>query len=251
VHKTWYVLILFGILSVLLILNIIAYKDDDSAEQQALSAAMLATDVQIEKTNVYGWGKLPQTEENKQSLENLVQSAMNQLNVNREAYQMIYSENADRNIVRGVYQSRDINIVVAAQTLSQIKNHGTYLVINVEKLKSEPEKTVLLKQKMKDIFQNTGSSAHISTCLVGRLDGKLEQDAFTARIERAFREINADVVGQMKLMNLTSTSGFSPLIPNSLTVDGQKINVSMAIRYNSYEDRTYITIGSPVITGEY
>jgi len=34
-------------------------------------------------------------------------------------------------------------------------------------------------------------------------------------------------------------------------VNGKKVNMNLAIRYNSYEDRTYIWLATPVITVEY
>jgi hypothetical protein len=46
-------------------------------------------------------------------------------------------------------------------------------------------------------------------------------------------------------------SGYSPLVADSLHVNGKEMNVNMAVRYSLTDDRTYFLIGSPVITQEY
>lgn len=46
-------------------------------------------------------------------------------------------------------------------------------------------------------------------------------------------------------------SGYTPLIKDELTVEGKKMNLNIAMRYNALEDKTYIFIGTPIITMEY
>lgn len=61
----------------------------------------------------------------------------------------------------------------------------------------------------------------------------------------------AKKVNGMSEKNLISVSAYSPLIDNNIEIEGRKINMNLALRYNAFEDKTYIWLATPVITIEY
>lgn len=248
-QRTLYSIIPLGIIAVFFTLYTAA--NDTAAEEQTLYTALQAADAQIEKNNLYGWGKLPDDDWHKESLEDLTGSVIAQLNGNDRNVSLHYEEDTEHRSVTGRCYNTNGAITVVTRKQLQTKTQESYLFVSIETKGNKPENSNVVRQKIKNIFQNTGSSAQISTCLVGRLNGKLEQDDLTARLNRAFQAMNAQLTGKLEQINLVSYSGFSPLIPRFLAVDGQKTNVNLAIRYSPYDNRTYITIGSPVITGEY
>ncbi len=87
--------------------------------------------------------------------------------------------------------------------------------------------------------------------LTGSVDGKMENDEIEDLYVRSFRSIGADRVEGIDDNGLVSVSAFSPSIGESVRVNGRRVNISMAARYNSYEDKTYIWLATPVITTEY
>ncbi len=87
--------------------------------------------------------------------------------------------------------------------------------------------------------------------LTGSVDGKMENDQIEDLYIRAFKSIGADRVEGIDDNGLVSVSAFSPSIGEAVRVNGKKVNISMAARYNSYEDKTYIWLATPVITTEY
>lgn len=87
--------------------------------------------------------------------------------------------------------------------------------------------------------------------LAGSIDGKLEKDEIEELYTRAFRSIGANSVEGIDDNGLVSVSAFSPAIGSDARVNGKKININMAARYNAYEDKTYIWLAAPVITTEY
>lgn len=243
------VFFIVGVMAVLSMLSVV-----DKEKQEPLATAMLAAGAKTERISIHGWGKLPQEDWNKQKLAALVQSVMDQLGIKADDYHLAYSKTNDCYRIQGSCQTDKDNITVVTQMVYPIhgkQNCEAYLIINIEKLVAEHQKTTFSKQKITNIFLNTGSSAHINTCLVGWLDGKLEQDNFTARLKTAFKAIDAAVIDKLEQSNFASYNGLSPAINDFLAVDGKRTNVNMAVRYSPYDDRTYITIGSPVITGEY
>ena len=50
---------------------------------------------------------------------------------------------------------------------------------------------------------------------------------------------------------ITSYTVFTPYIDNYIFFFRKRVNLNLAIRYNEYENRTYIWIGTPIITTGY
>ena len=96
---------------------------------------------------------------------------------------------------------------------------------------------------------NVAHEANIS--LVGSLNGQMEDWELENLCSRVFESIRADRVEGIKDDGLISVSAFSPVIKDAISVDGKRVNVNLASRYNSYEGKTYIWLATPVITTEY
>ena len=45
--------------------------------------------------------------------------------------------------------------------------------------------------------------------------------------------------------------GSCPLLPEGVQILGKNYNINIAMRYNSEEDKTYLWIGTPIISLEY
>ncbi|MBC8016841.1 MAG: YwmB family TATA-box binding protein, partial [Sporomusaceae bacterium] len=106
-------------------------------------------------------------------------------------------------------------------------------------------------EKITGIIEKFGSSPQISTCLIGWLDGKLIDGEEHRLLERAFMVIDARIINKINTEQFVSYTGFTSEITNWLQVADEKINLNIAMRYSPYDNRTYITIGSPIITQEY
>lgn len=50
---------------------------------------------------------------------------------------------------------------------------------------------------------------------------------------------------------LISMTAYSPLLEGGIEFGRARVNLNLGIRYNSYEDRTYLWLATPVITTEY
>ncbi len=48
--------------------------------------------------------------------------------------------------------------------------------------------------------------------------------------------------------DILSFSIFTPYIEEYIYTGSRKMNLNIAIRFNEYEDKTYIWIGTPIIT---
>ena len=94
-----------------------------------------------------------------------------------------------------------------------------------------------------------GYESNIS--LTGIVNGRLGEDEIGDICLKALKRVGADTVEGMNDNGLVSVSAFSPSISESVSVRGRKVNMNIAVRYNSYEGKTYIWLATPVITTEY
>ncbi|MEG6585111.1 YwmB family TATA-box binding protein [Dendrosporobacter sp. 1207_IL3150] len=222
--------------------------------EEPLSTAMQATGAEISEVNVNGWTKLAINDASDEDLEDAVKEAMSGFGITKENYKITRSATRYQRIVKAEALLRNMHIVAAAQQLKSLdktKEPEVYLVINVDS-KSQDEITIKdLNTKFANIMENFGGTPHITTCLVGWLDGKLVKDEQDKRLKDAFASVNARIITANTSAQYTSSTGFSPLIINQLKVGSDEININIAMRYSPYDNRTYVIIGSPVITMEY
>lgn len=101
------------------------------------------------------------------------------------------------------------------------------------------------------ILQKYNITPRVSSCITGNLDGRLTDESIKDICTQMLKSLGARKVESMIDEKLTSISAYSPLIRDSIKVNGKRINLNIATRYNIYEDKTYIWLATPVITIEY
>lgn len=114
----------------------------------------------------------------------------------------------------------------------------------------EPELKTTVSDIVK-VFEKYGIKADVNICIIGSIEGKPEGDELEEICRNAFRAAEAREVEGIRDNGLISVSAFAPSIDDTVKVNGRDINLNIAIRYNSYEGKTYIWLATPVITTEY
>jgi hypothetical protein len=91
----------------------------------------------------------------------------------------------------------------------------------------------------------------VISCLTGTWEGRVDNAKLNEICRSIFRETGAMKVEGVRDHNLISVSAYSPAIRDSIQVNGNRINLNLAIRYNAYENKTYLWLATPVISTEY
>lgn len=102
-----------------------------------------------------------------------------------------------------------------------------------------------------NVLEMYGMRPAVNIRITGSLDGNLEDSELETICEKVFNSAGADKVEGMRDNGLISVSAFSPSINDAVRVNGKRVNLNVAVRYNSYEGKTYIWLATPVITTEY
>lgn len=126
---------------------------------------------------------------------------------------------------------------------------GTFLGIQVnsDDLEESREYVNLLEY----IFESLNCKTQIGVTFVGYFSGKLEEKELYQKSALAFSTVNAQVLEGIHTKELLSLTGYSPICKNYLDVNGKKINLNVALRYHTVDNKTYIHIGAPLIFQEY
>ena len=225
-----------------------------AACDEPLSQAMESTGANFEQASFHSWVKLSNKQLDNAQLESIVQQVMGQLGIDSQDYQLIYQQQKQQVSVKAEVTNKDSHVMVMAKAIpSQITKSELegYLIVNIEQKVEKNFQEREMRTQILHIIENFGSIPQISTCLIGWLDGKLMDGECRETLTRAFMVIDATIIDQLDAGNFSSYTGFTPNVTDWLQVGDKKINLNIAIRYSQYDNRTYVTIASPIITQEY
>ncbi|SPF56721.1 conserved exported hypothetical protein [Candidatus Desulfosporosinus infrequens] len=221
---------------------------------EPLVRAMTATGAKTEEFCINAWVKLPNAQRNDEQLAEIVQQVVEDLGGSFLDYQVTRQDNDNQHSVQAEIISPTLHALITGKNVSSgfnISEKECYLVITLEE-KVEDELSIRRRQEeIQEITKKISNYPHINTCLIGWLNGTLRDGEEQDLLQKAFRVIDAKIIDKLEAERFISYTGFTSRIIEWLQVGGEKINLNMAMRYRQYDNRTYVIIGSPIITREY
>ncbi len=142
--------------------------------------------------------------------------------------------------------------ITANNRLAGVANTGymTYIVVDV--IDRFPWNTWQDSVNQVDRYINSqGGSATISSTLVGYYDGRLGKVKRKAVCKGVLKKLEATDVKWIEEGEFISGTGYTSIIRDSWVTSKGPVNINVAARYNAFDDRTYIYIGTPIIAMEY
>lgn len=126
-----------------------------------------------------------------------------------------------------------------------------YITIDVTGDDNATVNAVSLRGKIEEIFSGHNLKANVNSCITGTYEGNLADSQLEGICKKILKDSNATKVNSSRDNNIISVSAFSPSIKDRLTIKGENVNLSLAIRYNKLENKTYIWVATPVVNTEY
>ena len=123
----------------------------------------------------------------------------------------------------------------------------TSLYINLIKRAQFVEINDIIK-KVESFFEKYNKPVSITTCIIGTFDGDIMLEEKEKRILNMTKLAKGKVVERYSEDDILSFSIYTPYIEEYIYTGNKKMNLNIAVRYNEYEDKTYIWIGTPIIT---
>jgi hypothetical protein len=206
----------------------------------------------VVNSEIYFWADLDSSYKNLEDIKLLTGNISNDLGiVNDEAYSKTINENDN---VQGIEISgNDKNkshVSIRAQLLKGKKEAERSISISITDglaVKSLLDKRV----KVIKVLDKFNIKPRVNSCVTGNFSGKLTDEQMNKVCQNIFAATHAKKVEGIRNENLISVSAYTPLIDDSIKVNKKNVNLNLAVRYNSYEDKTYIWLATPVISIEY
>ncbi|OEF99814.1 hypothetical protein BHF71_01160 [Vulcanibacillus modesticaldus] len=91
----------------------------------------------------------------------------------------------------------------------------------------------------------------INSCVQGNIDDKLSNVDQFVLIEELLASLEAKEIEKLDTDLVKSISAYSPKITNSIWTGDKKMNIQIATHVSNLQQKTIITMGTPIITIEY
>lgn len=154
-------------------------------------------------------------------------------------------------LIYGYNESKNpVTISITSYLDIDTKKGETYLFTNLIKTEKNFNNNDII-EGLKNIFAYYNRPLEITTCVVGRKDGEVNTKEFNNYIADLLRTYNIKIAEEYKDEYTMSYTGYTNLFENTIISGEKKVNFNLAMRYNEFEDMTYIWIGTPIITTGY
>jgi len=123
--------------------------------------------------------------------------------------------------------------------------------ITIDAIGAEDGTALLLRDKIEKVFSSHGLEAVVNSCITGTYDGNIQDPQLESICKKILNESDAKKVDSLRQENIISVSAFSPIIKDKLSINGKNVNLSIAIRFNKLENKTYLWVATPIVNTEY
>jgi hypothetical protein len=243
-------LLMAGILVFLLCFVKLNYKND--SKEAMLIKSFSNSGAEVLSTEIYFTGTVQKSKKSFEEQKLFVEDLGEKLGVlKNEAFlsRQIKNDSIQKIEVSGTTKNNraiDINL----QLNEGVKSNENIITVSITQYKSfvgleEIKKNVLAILKSNKIHPK------VNSCITGNIAGKWDDTKLNEISDKMLNSVEAEKISSMKDRNLISVSAYSHYLGSTLNISGKKMNLNLAIRYNSLEDKTYIWLATPVITIEY
>lgn len=188
---------------------------------------------------------------NKEELNILLNNILNMMDIIELDREEIYGNGYSQiNLYSYDKYKNPITMIISSYYDEESKTDETYLyfnLINNEQFLTNND----IIDKVQVIFKDNNSFMDKTTSILAYIDGKAANNEIENKTNKALRKFKGQTVESFKDINLLSYTAYTPYIVRNIEIDKKKINLNLAIRYNDYEDKTLIWIGTPIITSGY
>lgn len=220
------------------------------AIEDSLIKSMQSTKAHVMESTISAWSKINDQFMNEEQVDAEIRAISEIIKPDKSSIN-ITKENADDTIRHTLHASSGSKYYnISVESVKTDKGGETYVIADVS-IDSNYTELSAERQKIEQYFKVRSKNPEISSCIIGIYDGKLDENEMRTKISDALSAVKAKKVEGLATNEVNSISAFSGNISDFVLSNNKKINMQIAMRYSSYDDKTYIWIGSPLIHVEY
>ena len=220
------------------------------SEEEALITSFESSGAEVMESTISCWTKLSDSFISQQQLEAEMDRIVSRMKLDNTSV-VKNMENDDRLNKLVLYGTKgDKAYNVALESIKQETGEETYIVFDVF-IDKGYKALAAERQNIIEALQVDEALINFSSCIVGTYKGELSKRDADRKSQLALQSINAKQVEGIENDEMKSISAFSNNVGGFITSEQSRVNVQLAIRYSSYDDKTYIWIGTPLISMGY
>lgn len=219
-------------------------------EEEALIKSFESTGAEVLESTISCWAKLNDEFLSLSQIEAEMSKAVDSINLDKATIVKNTESGSHMNKMSLYGSKKGKAYSIAIESVKQETGGETYIVIDVSIDKSYKE-LITERQNIAAAINADESALNFSSCIIGTFNGKLPENEADRKSRIALQSINAKKVEGIENDGLKSVAAFSSSVGGYVMSDRARVNVQLALRYSSYDDKTYVWIGTPLIPIEY
>lgn len=265
------VLILILLLSLFYVASAMTNTTLSSDTEDSMTTIFEKSGADILETNITTTLEVPYIVWSSEEIAGIKEDIIAQLNLQekkeiliQDEYQLFYEDEAteDDSDKLFIHEFSDIGMYQIIATNTNEK--GDILTFKIYSADVQGEKTsyiiidIIQNKRYKDIVDKSNQSQEIlgrygnmmETVInfTGTYNGKLSDADCKQKIDEIVNFVKGKIVEEVISESYISTTIYTPIIPQAIEYGDKKVNLHLAMRYNNYEDKTYLYIANPLIT---
>lgn len=237
---------------VLILILSFLYVTGTSAEtikpEEAVINAFNESHANFEEVNVNSYVILEGKYMSIDKIKKICNDIAERLNFKKVEVDKTIEEGLSQIIIKGQLEE-EIYAVLIVQSSQYEEFKESTIVLDIIDTKGEYDFSEL-SDRIRNILSYYGKTT-VNITLTGSYDNRLTKKDIDQSISRIMKRIKAKEIEGIRNEDLTSITGYCPSMIEHLNYAGKKANINIAYRYNSFEDKTNIWIGTPIIVMEY
>jgi len=215
-------------------------------EEEALVKAFESTGAKVMESTISCWAKLNDDYISRKQLNTEMDRIVSAMKLDNTTVVKNVEDDDTLNklVLYGTKGNKAYNLAI--ESVKQEEAGETYMVFDVFMDKDYKE-LALVRQEIIDALQMEEEAINFSSCIVGTYKGELSRKESDRKSELALQSIDAKRVEGIEDDTMKSISAFSSNVGGFVMSERNRVNVQLAIRYSTYDDKTYIWIGTPLI----
>ncbi|WP_099190272.1 YwmB family TATA-box binding protein [Tepidibacter mesophilus] len=143
---------------------------------------------------------------------------------------------------------RAISIIIDSERCQNIEQ--THIIVDIstnQVYKGIVEDYIKLKNNLKKYSKNID----VYSCISGFFEGKIDEKCYNNIANNILSSLDAQKKDEIRDDNILSITAYTKKLSDYIKYGEEKINVNTSVRYSEYYDKTFVYIGTPLITLEY
>lgn len=208
----------------------------------------------LTQIHMNGWAKINDNYMTLSGLEALARETLNTLEWNWLTEQTIDETEHTRQIkYSGEQDGGSLTVILqnSFQVVDGVKAYETYIAADVVANSIPETDEDLIYSNISELISLFKDKPCIRRTYIATIPGRLDTEKMDSICKQIILGLGGNITEESRDGGWISITGYSSEIGYALNSGSKQINLNAASRYNEFEDKTYIWLGTPIISVSY